>query len=115
MKTRKIISTLVSALGFVWMFSLPAYAQSPSYEGIISKIVVGQDNYFGARFHLSGAVASNNPTCNATFFYTEPEAGMSYDSKVRVFTAAYLAGKTVRFFVVPGRSSYCKIVVGEIY
>lgn len=40
---------------------------------------------------------------------------MSYDSKVRVFTAAYLAGKTVRFFVVAGRSSYCKIVVGEIY
>ena len=84
-------------------------------QGTITKVHAGKDGWFGVRFYLDKTSDTTNGQCNSLFVYTEPDVNSGHNSKVAVFTAAYLAGKSVTFSVEIGRENYCKIFEGSMY
>jgi hypothetical protein len=91
---------------------LPAVSQAAYVTGTIASVFAGPEQNFGVRFYIN---VTGGGVCNTAFVYTEPEAGSGHREKVSVFTAAYLAGKTVSMTVVSGRDGYCKLVEGSMY
>ena len=83
--------------------------------GTVNAVMAGNDNWYGVRFYLNITNDQTLGQCNTSFVYTEPELDSGHKNKVAVFTAAYLAGKSVNFTVVSGRGGYCKLLEGIVY
>lgn len=83
-----------------------------SVQGTIRNIHAGTDNWYGVRFQLNITSDQTNGECNPSFIYTEPEPDSGHKNKVAIFTAAYLTGKPVLFWVAAGRGGYCKLLEG---
>jgi hypothetical protein len=102
-------------LRFLAVACLPVGVHAASLTGTIQSVFAGPDQSFGVRFYLSIIDNQASGVCNSVFVYTEPEVGSGHKEKVAVFTAAYLAGKTVTLTVAAGRDGYCKLVEGSMY
>jgi hypothetical protein len=93
---------------------LPSIASATgSVQGTIRAIHAGNDNWYGVRFMLNITSNQTNGECNPDFIYTEPEPDSGHKNKVAVFTAAYLTGKPVIFYVTAGRGGFCKLLEGS--
>ena len=102
-----------AVLGAALVIGFPSVASAlGSVQGTIRAIHAGNDNWYGVRFMLNITSNQTNGECNPDFIYTEPEPDSGHKNKVAVFTAAYLAGKPVLFWVMAGRGGFCKLVEG---
>ena len=106
----KKLSAIVSA---VLILGFPSVASAlGSVQGTIRAVHAGNDDWYGVRFTLTITSDQTNGECNPAIVYTEPEPNSGHKNKVAIFTAAYLAGKPVLFWVAAGRGGYCKLIEG---